>query len=98
MLKKIHEKYHKGELTLRDYLAAHRTILANDRTWLSYIRTALTLFVAGVSFIKFFKSPILCYTGWVFIPISIMLIIIGFLKHHKRSNMVEALEKGDRIY
>jgi putative membrane protein len=97
MLKKIHSKYHKGEMTLRDYLAAHRTILANDRTWLSYVRTALTLFVAGVSFIKFFDSPILFITGWAFVPISIIIIIIGLWKHHKRWKMIQALEKGEHV-
>jgi hypothetical protein len=44
MLNKLHSKYHKGEITLRDYLAAHRTILANDRTWLSYVRTCFNFF------------------------------------------------------
>jgi len=43
----------KGQLILRDHLAADRTILANERTFLAYIRTALTLFVAGLSFIHF---------------------------------------------
>ncbi len=38
MLKKIHKHYHEGNLKLRDYLAAHRTILANDRTWLSFVQ------------------------------------------------------------
>lgn len=43
----------KGQLILRDHLAADRTILANERTFLAYIRTALTLFVAGLSFVHF---------------------------------------------
>lgn len=97
MLEKISSKYHKGELTLRDYLAAYRTVLANDRTWLSYVRTALTLFVAGVSFIRFFKLPILIYIGWAFIPISIFVLVIGFWRHHKRWKRIETLEKGKNI-
>ena len=97
MLKKIHSKYHQGELTMRDYLAAHRTILANDRTWLSYIRTALTLFIAGVTLIKFFDSSVLFYTGWIFIPISVILIIIGAWKHHQRWKIIRDLEKSENI-
>ena len=93
MLKKIHSKYHKGELTLRDYLAAHRTILANDRTWLSYIRTSLTLFVAGVTFIRFFKLQILLVIGWIFIPVSVIILIIGIWQHNKRYKMVQTLER-----
>ncbi|HDK81416.1 MAG TPA: DUF202 domain-containing protein [Nitrospirae bacterium] len=34
------------DLFLRDHLAAQRTMLANERTYLAYIRTALTLFIA----------------------------------------------------
>ena len=52
---------------IRDQLAADRTILANERTLLAYLRVALTLFVAGVSFIKFFESRILMILGAAFI-------------------------------
>ena len=50
----------EDQLILRDHLAADRTILANERTFLAYIRTALTLFVAGLSFVhlKVFDSHV----------------------------------------
>ncbi|MFO7655175.1 MAG: DUF202 domain-containing protein, partial [Candidatus Krumholzibacteriia bacterium] len=35
------ENFTENELIVRDYLARQRTHLANDRTLLSYIRTAL---------------------------------------------------------
>jgi len=54
-----HSKNSKENLFMRDHLAAQRTILANERTFLSYIRTALTLLVAGVSFIQFFGSVVI---------------------------------------
>ena len=97
MLKKIHKKYQKGELTLRDYLAAHRTILANDRTWLGSIRTSLAIFVAGVSFIKFFDLAILFFLGWFFIPISILTFAIGIWNHNKRRKMIVILEKNGEV-
>jgi len=95
MLKKLHKKYHKGELTLRDYLAAHRTILANDRTWLGYIRTALTLFVAGVTFIKFFDNRILFVVGWVFVPIGILVLCVGLWKYHHIRKMIHSIKHHD---
>ena len=94
MLTKLHKKYNKGDLVLRDYLAAHRTILANDRTWLGYMRTALTLFVAGVTFIKFFDNKILLVIGWIFVPIGILLLIIGFWKYQKVRRMIHSIKEG----
>lgn len=47
----------KGEeLILRDYLAADRTALANERTLLSYIRTSVALAAAGGALIHFLGS------------------------------------------
>jgi len=98
MIKKFHKHYSEGKLTLRDYLAAHRSILANDRTWLSYVRTALTLFIAGVTFIKFFNSQILSIVGWVFVPIGVVVLIIGFLKYrHVRSLIHGIKDHGKEI-
>jgi len=97
MLKKIHSKYQKGELSLRDYLAAHRTILANDRTWLGNIRTSLAIFVAGISFVKFFNSVILFFIGWVFIPLGILTFLLGLWNHNKRRKMIVILEKEGEI-
>ena len=37
------------DLILRENLAIERTVMANDRTLLSFIRTALYFFVAGLS-------------------------------------------------
>ena len=92
MLKKLHTHYHKGDLTLRDYLAAHRTILANDRTSLGFIRTALTLFVAGVTFIKFFDNRILFVIGWVFVPVGIVVLLIGLWKYQKVRRMIHSIK------
>ena len=57
----------EDQLILRDHLAADRTILANERTFLAYIRTALTLFVAGLSFmhLKLLSSRIPQIVEWI---------------------------------
>ncbi|MBU1018023.1 DUF202 domain-containing protein [Patescibacteria group bacterium] len=92
MLNNMHSHYKKGNLTLADYLGTHRTLLANDRTWLAYVRTALTLFVAGVSFIQFFKSQILQIIGWTFVPIGIACLIIGFWKYISVRQMIHDIK------
>lgn len=76
-----------GDLPLRDQLALERTQLANRRTWLASARTALTLFVSGAGFLKFFEDPIFEIVGWAFIVGSVPLVGVGwwrFRVHHKR--------------
>jgi putative membrane protein len=68
---------------LRDYLADHRTILANERTFLAYLRTALTLFVAGVSFIRFFDSLPVEVVGWIFLPFGLITLLLGAFRYRK---------------
>ncbi|MBN2096372.1 DUF202 domain-containing protein [Candidatus Peregrinibacteria bacterium] len=92
MLKNMHQHYHEGHLNLRDYLGAHRTLLANDRTWLAYIRTALTFFVAGVSFIQFFKSQLLIVIGWTFVPVGIVFLVLGFWKYLKVRYLIHSIK------
>ncbi len=92
MIEKAHNKYHKGEMILRDYLAAHRTFLSNERTWLGSLRTSLTLFVAGVTFIKFFDSQILTIVGWIFIPLGVIYIILGIHRYFKVRNMIHSIK------
>ena len=44
-MKQAHDSQKQKENTfIRDHLAAHRTDLANERTFLAYIRAALTFF------------------------------------------------------
>lgn len=70
-------------IALRDYLAIDRTILSNQNTFLAYVRTALTLFVGGLTFLKFFDSPIIEVIGWIFVPLGVATFIIGALRYNK---------------
>ena len=65
------------KMILSDYLAVERTVMANQRSLLACIRTALSLIVAGASFIKFSGYLWVETVGWVFIPLGAMLIIVG---------------------
>ena len=70
-------------MELRDYLAIDRTILSNQNTFLAYVRTALTLFVGGLTFIKFFDQPIIAYIGWVFVPLGLATFLIGAIRYNR---------------
>jgi putative membrane protein len=66
-----------------DKNALIRTTLANQRTFLSYVRTALTFFVTGVGFLKFFETLITDIIGWVFIPIGVATFIVGVWRYNE---------------
>ena len=63
-------QFKKEELILRDYLAADRTALANERTLMSFIRTAVALAAAGGSLIHFFDSLITTIGGVLIILLA----------------------------
>jgi putative membrane protein len=72
-----------SDMQLRDLLAADRTKLSNQNTFLAYIRTALTLFVAGVSFIQFFGNLIYEIIGFAFIPVGLVTFFVGFIRYNR---------------
>lgn len=75
---------------LKDELAIYRTILANERTFLAYIRTAFSFFAIGVTFIRFFDHMIYHIAGWSFIPLGIVIFVIGIFSYKKmRRNIRE---------
>jgi putative membrane protein len=67
-------------LILRDYLALDRTVLANERTLLSYFRLALGFVSAGVGvagILGFLWATVL---GYIFIGIGLIVLVIGIIR------------------
>jgi putative membrane protein len=79
----VYARVDSGRMELRDYLATDRTKLANQNTFLAYIRTALTLFVAGLTFVQFFGSTIIETIGWIFVPIGIGTFVVGLIRYNR---------------
>jgi putative membrane protein len=88
-----YSEFSKEDLILRDHLAADRTVLANERTFLAYIRTALTLFISGASFIRFFDSFLLEVVGWIFVPVGLLTFLVGAVRYRRMKNMLFRLKK-----
>jgi len=59
-----------------------RVTLANQRTFLAYLRTALTMFVAGVTFIRFFDSLLIEIIGWFFVPLGWATFFVGLYRYN----------------
>ena len=79
------------ELILRDHLAAGRTDLANERTLLAYIRTALAVFAAGVTFVHFFDSVWLDILGWAIVPVGILILVVGVVRFERMRERIRRI-------
>ena len=88
----------EGQLILRDHLAADRTILANERTFLAYIRTALTLFVAGLSFVHLtdiFGSYIIEVIGIIFILLGFATFFVGLFRYKRMQALIRKIKQAE---
>ncbi len=81
------------DLILRDYLAADRTAMSNERSILAYIRTALTLIVAGASAIKFFYEPGMKIIGVSLVASGILTLAIGIVHYHKFNQRLKDVKR-----
>lgn len=88
----------KGQLILRDHLAADRTILANERTFLAYIRTALTLFIAGLSFVHFNIVSLPLADGVIggfFMLIGAITFFIGLYRYNQMKILIREIKQKE---
>jgi putative membrane protein len=85
--------FNTEDMILRDHLAADRTTLSNQNTFLAYIRTALTLFVAGVTFVRFFETPVVEIIGWIFIPIGALTFLVGLIRYNRLRVALQGLRR-----
>lgn len=74
----------KNPLPLNDYLAIRRSELANDRTFLAFLRTALMFFVSGITMIKIFAgNQSLTVLAYLLLPLSGVVFIWGIVYYLK---------------
>ncbi len=90
-----YEKEHE-QMILRDYLAVDRTIMTNEASFMSYVRTSLTLIATGAAMIKFFTEPTMQALGWGFIIMGGWLSIHGYQRYRQVDEILHRV-KGDTI-
>ena len=70
-------------------LAQERTILANERNTLAYIRTGFGSFVLGLALIKLFEEHVkYVYAGYGAATLGIILIILGIVYYSLRKKRI----------
>jgi putative membrane protein len=67
------------DLVLREKLAIERTVMANQRTFLSFLRTSLYFFIAGLSISEFMKLENESIIVVVFVALAFLLFITGIV-------------------
>lgn len=91
MKRQTYARFEKNELTLRDALAIDRTIAANERTLLGYIRTTLAMLGAGAALLHFFDDRAPQLAGWGLVGVSVPVLGIGIWHYIQRRNALGPL-------
>lgn len=83
--------YSEKTLISRKLLAQERTILANERNTLAYIRTGFSAFLLGIGLIKLFENEALfVYSGWAAIILGLIFIILGLVYYPIRKRKIKS--------
>lgn len=73
-------------------LAQERTILANERNTLAYIRTGFSAFLFGFGLVEFVGDDIrLRYLGWGIIGLGCALVLVGLVYYPLRKKKIQSL-------
>ncbi|MHB1285148.1 MAG: DUF202 domain-containing protein [Leptospirales bacterium] len=70
----------KESMRISDYLSVDRTIMANERTLLAYIRTSVGLLIAGLVLIRFFHQThfdVYQVCGFLALLVALSIMIFG---------------------
>jgi uncharacterized membrane protein YidH (DUF202 family) len=87
----MENNHFKESVKSHKHLAQERTILANERNTLAYIRTGFSAFVLGIAAIKLFESDgFLLYAGWIAVVIGILFIIFGIVYYPIRKKRIKS--------
>jgi len=90
----IPEKIINKDLILRERLALQRTNLANQTTYLAFLRTALYFFIAGISAESLLKIENSFYIEILFLIISALIFIVGIINYFNQKKSILKNEKN----
>ncbi|HSN49275.1 MAG TPA: DUF202 domain-containing protein [Flavobacterium sp.] len=87
------EKSLNKDLILRERLALQRTILANQSTFLAFLRTAMYFFIAGLSLKSLLKVDNSFAIEISFFICAFLIFFIGVFNYFKHKKMILENEK-----
>ena len=80
------------DLILREKLAVQRTVMANQTTLLSFIRTSLYFLVAGLSLKSLLKLENSLLFQITFYMVSFSTMVIGVYNYFKQKRLIQNSE------
>lgn len=81
------------DLILRERLALQRTILANQSTFLSFLRTSMYFAVAGISIDRLLDLPGGRIYEYILFVISAAVLVVGVFNYVTHKKKIAASEK-----
>ncbi len=77
------------DLILREKLALQRTVLANQTTFLSFLRTSMYFLMAGITIRNIFKVQQYSGLEILFYLISISVFVVGIFNYFRHKRLIE---------
>jgi putative membrane protein len=87
------EKSVNKDLILRERLALQRTVLANQSTFLAFLRTSMYFFIAGLSLESLLKIDYSFIIECFFFISSLIIFCIGVINYYMQKKMIHGNEK-----
>jgi putative membrane protein len=80
------------DLILREKLALQRTVLANQSTFLSFLRTSMYFLMAGLTLQNLFPAEKYTFFEILLFVISAIVLILGIFNYFKHKNWIRISE------
>lgn len=81
------------DVVLREQLALYRTVLANERTFLAYLRTAFALILAGVTLVHFADRRWFAIVGIACVPLGALTLAVGVWRYRRMQRKIFAVAR-----
>ncbi|MFN8339305.1 MAG: DUF202 domain-containing protein [Saprospiraceae bacterium] len=87
-----HQDAVNKDLILREKLALQRTVLANQSTFLSFLRTSMYFLMAGLTIQNIFSQGNYIFFEILLFVISGLVLILGIFNFFKHKKMIHQSE------
>jgi uncharacterized membrane protein YidH (DUF202 family) len=88
-LKKKLKHQEQKNTEIRDQMAIQRTIFANERTLMAYLRTAIAIIGGGFAAIKLSQHTYMEMIGIVLMPVGLALAIYSFYRYFQKQKLIQ---------
>ena len=80
----------QSSVEVRNSLALSRSVMANERTLLAYIRTGMTFIISGAGIIRFIQDGnYILITGLIMIVIGVFFLFWGTYRYRRYKHLLE---------